>query len=62
MFLKVPKQLIFSFKTKSIKTVKSTGATFLNGEHYLVDAIGNLMRVNEKGDLPTLIANGHSRM
>ena len=62
MFLKVPKQLIFSFKTKSIKTVKSTGATFLNGEHYLVDALGTLMKVKENGDHPTLIGNGHSRM
>ena len=37
--------------------MKSTGATFLNGEHYLVDAKGNLMRMKENGDAPVFLPN-----
>ena len=29
------------------KTLKSIGSTFLNGAHYLVDAMGNLMKLKE---------------
>ena len=36
---------------------KSTGTTFLNGEHYLVDAFGNLMKMKENGDAPILVPN-----
>ena len=40
-----------------IKPDKSTGATFLNGEHYLVDAFGNLLKLKESVDFPIFIQN-----
>ena len=33
------------------------GATFLNGEHYLVDAEGNLMKIKENGASTVFITN-----
>ena len=45
-----------------VKTHKSTGATFLNGEHYLVDVIGNLMRVKEDGTAPIVTVNRSKNM
>ena len=44
-------------RLKSINTRKSTGASFLDGEHYLVDALGNLLKVKENGDPPIFIPN-----
>ena len=38
------------------------GATFLNGEHYLVDATGNLMKVKENGGSTVFIANRRKKM
>ena len=38
------------------------GSTFLNGEHYLVDAIGNLMKIKENGDAPIFIPNRRQGM
>ena len=45
-----------------IKSRQSTGATFLNGEHYLVDAMGNLLRGKEDDDSPIFIQNRLKQM
>ena len=44
------------------KRLKSIGATFLNGEHYLVDALGNLVKIKETGDSSIFIANPRRKM
>ena len=45
------------------KNFKSTGATFLNGEHYLVDALGNLMKFKEdETGSPAFIPNRQQGM
>ena len=57
-FLLTNVSINFSYQNfNNNKTEKSIGATFLAGEHYLVDAIGNLMRVNEDGGTPVLVPN-----
>ena len=53
---------INSFNKKWRKQRKSTGATFLNGEHYLVDVAGNLMKVRENGGLTFFIRSRFKRM
>ena len=53
-----PKLLFLKFT----KTQKAIGATFLNGEHYLVDAIGNLLKVNEDDSSATFTATRRKRM
>ena len=46
-----------SLKILSKRHEKSIGATFLNGEHYLVDAVGNLMRFAEDDSASKFIEN-----
>ena len=49
------------FKSQIYKHKKVTGSTVLNGEHYLVDAIGNMARLTEDGLSEHFIANHRHR-